>query len=306
MFPLKVAGYNVAMGGEKTLSDEKNREHLCRCPAEKKELPTLVGVPISFNEPTRLVDVTRIPYNMVGMGGLKLKKTSKGYKAIYTAGTPIRYASYHVHVYEYPILNLLEMANDLVCTEFGNKPFDIEIPYMSEMDPFWNDEKLLSWKNPDMLLFANPIAQVSCAPACLSSTLQKPLDELFWCAGCQGSLYPLFGFVAEFIGPLQASLLLLQRVIVKLHQTGLLKTYPDGKYCKKEYMLRPKRGQYKTQLVYPVATTKGPCQALGKTEIFWGAGKSFPVNGEEFCFLLWTERRCCLDPVKAGLELGKL
>lgn len=313
LFPLKVAGYNVAMGGEKTLSDELKKEgfskakFLCSCPADKNGIPTLVGIPISFYEPTRLIDVTREPYKLVGLGGMKIKKTKRGMGAVYSSGTGARYAHYHVHVYEYPVLSLVELANDLVCTEFEGKDFKIDIPFMSELDLNWNNEKLLAYFNPEMVVFANPLAQISCAPACISSSIQKPLDALFWCAGCQGSLYPLFGFVAEYIGGIQASLLLIQRVIVKLHQWGLLKTFPDKggrEYCKKEYSLRPKRGQYKTQLVYPVASTNGPCNALGKTELFWGSGKSFPVTGEEFCYILWTERRCCLDPVKAGLKWG--
>ncbi len=311
MFPFQVAGSNLASGGEKSLTPSPERKKLlCKCPSDKGGLPTLVGVPISFWEPTRVVEVTRHPGKLIALGGMKipvLKRASKG--AVYSSGSSRRHAHYHVHVYEYPIFNLIEMANDLVCTEFEGKDFEIEIAFMSETDPTWYDEKLLNYLNPEMILFANPIAQISCSADCLSSTMRIPNDRFFWCAGCQGSLYPLFGFVAEFIGGLQASLLLNQRVITKLHQWNLLQTYKDGdpfkdmSYCKKEFMIRPKRSQYKTQLVYPVASTKGPCNPLGKTEIFWGAGKSFPVKGEEFCYILWTHRRCCLDPVKAGLKL---
>lgn len=303
VFPLQVAGYDLYKGGEKSLSDDKNRKQLCHCPAEKKEMPTLIGLPVQFWEPSRLIDVTMVPYKLIGMGGMRLNKSEKKRGASYVCGNT-KYAFYHVHVYEYPLLNLVGMANDLICTEFAGDECDIKIAYISEKDWTWYNDKLLTYFNPEMLLFANPVAQVSCTSDCIQSTLQKPNDLLFWCAGCQGSLYPLFGFVAEFVGPLQASLLLVQRIIAKFHQKGWLKAYKDGSYCKKEYSMRPKRTQYKTQLLYPVASTKGPCNALGKTEIFWGANKTFPVKGEDFCFILWTQRRCCLDPAKATLELG--
>lgn len=303
MFPLQVAGYDLYKGGETSHSSDKDRKKLCHCPSEKKEMPTLIGVPVQFWEPSRLIDVTMVPYKLKGFGGMRLSKSEKQRGASYVCGNT-KYAFYQVHVYEYPLLNLVGMANDLVCTEFAGDQFEIKIAYLSEKDPAWNNEKLLTYLNPEMLLFANPIAQVSCSSDCIQSSIQKPNDLLFWCAGCQGSLYPLFGFVAEFVGPLQASLLLVQRAIAKLHLEGLLKTYKEGSYCKKEYSLRAKRTQYKTQLLYPVASTKGPCNALGKTEIFWGANKSFPVDGEDFTYILWTQRRCCLDPAKATLELG--
>lgn len=311
VFPLKIAGKKVAKGGENSFESASAKKGLCHCPAEKLGLPTLVGIPISFWEPTRVIEITRNPGKLVALGGMKLpvmKNSKKG--AVSSSGRGSQTASYYVHCYEYPIFNLLNLGTSLVCTEFEKKSFFVRIPYLSELDPEWHNEKLSKYLNPESLLFANPLAQVSCAPDCIASTIQKPNDLLFWCAGCQGSLFPLTGFVANHIGGLQSSLLLMQRVIAKLHQRGGLKTYSEGdpltkkSYCQKGYSRRVKRSQYKTQLVYPVSMTKGPCQALGKTELFWGAGKSFPVKGEEFCYILWTERRCCLDPIKAGFKKG--
>lgn len=309
VFPLKVAGVNVAKGGESSFLEGKKKV-LCSCKS-KGGLPTFVGIPVSFWEPTRVIEVTRNPGKLIVLNGMQLPGLKRKKKrAVYSSGGVSGYASYHVHCYEYPLFNLLGFARDLVCTEFGNKKFEIRLPYLSELDPEWFNEKLMKYLNPVVFAVSNPAAQVACTPDCLASTMNKPIDKLFWCAGCQGSLYPLTGFVPNYLGGLQSSLLLMQRVIKKMHARGMLKSYLEKKgldqssYCEKEYALHPKRAQYKTQIVYPVSATKGPCQPLGKTELFWGAGKSFPVKGEEFCYILWTERRCCLDPVKAGLKAG--
>jgi conjugal transfer pilus assembly protein TraU len=69
------------------------------------------------------------------------------------------------------------------------------------------------------VLFANPLAQISCAADCAAASAGLPLDSLFWCGGCQGSLYPFTGTVANHSGGVQASLLLSERMIAKLHRS---------------------------------------------------------------------------------------
>ena len=122
----------------------------------------------------------------------------------------------------------------------------------------------------------------------------------FWCAGCHGSLYPYVGHVAHHIGGIQASHLLTHRLIAKLHSIGMLWAYKEKDFCKRHFTPRIKKSAYKTQLVHPVSDTKGPCNPLGKSEIFWGAGKSFPYKGEDFVYLIWTKKQCCLRCCQTG------
>jgi len=42
----------------------------------------------------------------------------------------------------------------------------------------------------------------------IAASAHLPLDALFWCAGSQGSMYPLTGHVQEHVGGVQASTLL--------------------------------------------------------------------------------------------------
>ena len=43
---------------------------------------------------------------------------------------------------------------------------------------------------------------------------------MFWCAGCQGGMYPLTGNVAPMSAGVQASLLAAQRLVYRLHRAG--------------------------------------------------------------------------------------
>ena len=120
------------------------------------------------------------------------------------------------------------------------------------------------------------------------------------CAGCEGSLYPFTGTVAHHLGPIQASYLLVQRLIAKLHRMYQLKGYSDKEaFGEAEYFPIIKKSMYKTHLIFPVPQTSGKCHALGKSDLLWGTGKSFPVKGEDFVYLIWLKKQCCLDATKA-------
>ena len=125
------------------------------------------------------------------------------------------------------------------------------------------------------------------------------MASLFWCAGCQGSIYPMTGHVTTHIGGVQASVLLTQRMTAKMHRQlttfatagsrGLFGPYPQPIFD---------NTHYKLQMTYPVpATAKVAgqcCQPYGRTTITWGAGKSFPVQGVDFSYQLFRKRNCCV------------
>ncbi|KIA77720.1 Protein TraU [Parachlamydia acanthamoebae] len=170
------------------------------------------------------------------------------------------------------LLSLLELFTDFLCVEKG----DLDMAFMSELDPSWNDDYLSNILHPEAALFANPLAQFTCAADCLSSSIDKPQDQLFWCAGCEGNLYPFNGYVAHHISGIQASALLVNRVIAKLHRLSLVKGFGKNDFCEAKPMPIIKKSLYKTQLLHPVPQTSGPCHPLGKSDVLWGSGKSYP------------------------------
>ena len=87
----------------------------------------------------------------------------------------------------YPLLSWIGVLLDLGCLEGGG----LDIAWVSELDPAWLDDELSFLLNPEAALFANLPAQAACAADCAAASVGLPLDPMFWCAGCQGGMYPL-------------------------------------------------------------------------------------------------------------------
>jgi conjugal transfer pilus assembly protein TraU len=292
VLPITLGGMNIT-GGKPDTKNPKKLVCFCEKPPSPVKVP---GIPVSFWEPARLVDVTRTPYCMVNLGGMQLAggDSLNGRGSVATGGggsqRSLKHSFYQVHWYIYPVIYWLELLTDLICLE--KTSFDLA--YISEMDPFWDDDETSFIINPEVVLFANPIAQAACAADCVAATTGFPLDPLFWCAGCQGSLYPFTGSVSAHVGGVQASLLVTGRMISKLHREFLLWGYM-GKagLCGKYPMPIIRKSQYKTQMVYPIPDTHD-CHPIGRSEIIWGSNKEYPYKGEDFGYLIWRKRNCCL------------
>lgn len=290
LFPITIGPVNINRSHRE---DTRNPSQIpCFCP--RPPFPMVPGVPVGFWEPSRLVDVTRTPFCMVNMGGLQLGRSTVGYGVHGSKGVgTTKQSFYQVHWYIYPVIYWLELLVDFLCLE--KQSFDVA--YITELDPLWNADELSFILNPEAALFGNPIAQAACAADCAATSTGFPMDSLFWCGGCQGSLYPFTGNNTAHIGGVQASLLLTQRMMAKLHRQLLLWGTSGRKgLCDKYAMPIIKKTQYKTQMTYPRPTTRGPmaCNPLGRTEVIWGAGREFPYKGEDFGYLIWRKRNCCV------------
>jgi len=96
----------------------------------------------------------------------------------------------------------------------------------------------------------------------------------------------------------QASTLITQRIAAKMHRQ-LLAWSGAGPANLCGYSMQPimDKTQYKMQMVYPVPGTEKIagqcCQPFGRTTMIWGAGKSFPVSGEDFAYQIFRKRNCC-------------
>lgn len=287
MFPITIGGMRVSPGGEDT---SNVGELLCTCGSPVPR----IGIPISFWEPVRLIDVTRNKFCLVNMGGISIGGSSvKGHGTVNKGSAGGRKRSfYQVHYYVYPVIYWLELLTDFVCLE--RTKFDVA--YITEFDPMWNDDETAFVLNPEAAIFANPIAQAACAADSIAATTGFPIDSMFWCAGCQGSMYPFVGTVGDHIGGVQASLLLTSRMLAKLHREGLAQgTSGKGAMCKPYTAFTIIKSQYKEQMTYPSATTgRDGCKPLGRTEVTWGGGKEKPYSGEDFGYLIWRKRQCCM------------
>ena len=287
-FPMSIGSMPMIADGQEDTANPSSP--VCFC-----ENPPRIGLSIGFWEPVRLVDVTRTPFCMVGLGGISLDpgaEVPRGAQVAHDSQT--RTSFYQVHWYVNPILYYLEVLLDFSCLEKGS----LDLVYMTEIDPLWGDDELTAILNPDAVLFANPVAKAACAADCVAATTGFGIPNLFWCAGCQGSIYPMDGHVTTHIGGVQASALLTQRMTAKMHRQFLTWS-GTGQAGLCGYYMQPimDKSQYKLQMVYPVPNTQKAdgqcCQPFGRTTAVWGAGKEFPVEGEDFAYQIFRKRNCC-------------
>ena len=153
--------------------------------------------------------------------------------------------------------------------------------------------------HPEAALFASLPAQAACSADSLASMAGLPLDPLFWCAGAQGAMYPLNGFVQEHVGGVQASLLLAERMTYKLHREGLLwDSVPENApaLCAQYPSPILPKSRYRYQMLNPIPTAQGGedgCHAFGHSTTLWESLHEYPVKGEDFGYLMWRKRNCC-------------
>ncbi|MBM3610919.1 MAG: conjugal transfer protein [Alphaproteobacteria bacterium] len=293
LFPITIGGNTVQLGGGEDTPNPRKILHYCK--AGNGRLAPGPCVPIGFFEPIRLIDVTRTPYCLVNLGGMRLMRgrtNQGGYTTKKGKHTQTKHSFYHVHWYVYPVIYWLEVLTDFICLEQQN----FDLAWMSELDPTWNDDETAFITNPEAILFANPIAQVACAADCAASTAGLPMDKLFWCAGCQGSLYPYNGNVEGHTGGVSSSLLIAERFTAKLHRLLILQGTSGKKaLCGRYRMPIIKKSQYKYQMTYPVSEKF--CHPFGRMETLLATGKEFPYKGEDYGYLVWRKINCCVGPL---------
>lgn len=282
LFPLSI-GHNRIVKSANGLYDTKNPRRITN------QCGSRIGMQIGYWEPFALVDVTDTPYCMVNLGGFKLSKSIRQGGRLQT-GNATRQGFYHVHWYKYPLMHWLNLLTDLGCQEGG----DLDVMWMTELDPSWEDSSLAMISHPDAALFANPVAQMACAAdSSSSSTLKKPLDNLFWCAGSQGSHYPLTGHITSPQSPVQMAFLLAQRLNFKLHRFFMITDSVgiDGRTCSPiHYPVTPK-SRYRYELVNQVADGTH-CYPSGYSSLLLETGKIKPNQMDQYGFLVWRKRNC--------------
>lgn len=286
LFPLSIGNIQVV---HSSLPDTENASSpIGVCPG-----PTglRIGLNIGFWELMALTDVTDTPYCLVNLGGTKLNLGLKqGRGGRHVVGTSQQRAFFHVHWYKYPLIHWLNLITSVGCMQGG----DFDIAYLTELDPTWQDSEMSFVLSPESVLFGNPVAASACAADALSSTLmKKPLDNLFWCAGAQGTHYPMTGHVNAPLSPVQTALLLTERMNYKMHREFLVSdsSPKTGAICKEHYYSVTPKSRYRYELVNQVADGKH-CYPGGLSTLAWEAGKIKLHTPDQYGFLVWRKRSC--------------
>lgn len=287
LFPISIGPVKIGSGPAPDTENPSFPICLCGSPIPR------IGISVGFWEPVRAVDVTKKPWCFPNLGGISLNPGIDGGHGKHPTGPEDDLAAWQVHYYIYPLIAWLNILADFACMEQSG----FDLAYITELDPLWLDDELSAIINPEAMLFGNIIAQAACAADCIAASSGLPLKPLFWCAGCQGGMYPMNGHVQAHIGSIQSTLLMVQRMQYKLSRQLLAwRTFGTDAVCSPELMpVLDKRG-YRTQLVNPTSMTTGRFAGnpFGRSSIFYEANKERPITGEDFGYLLWRKRNCCV------------
>lgn len=291
LFPLTIGSAPIVPS---TMPDTDNPKFpICLC---GNPIPR-PGVSFGYWEPFALVDVTRQPFCMVNIGGIQISTDMNvddvGGASGHTDDTE-HTAWYNVHWYKYPLMGWLSLITDVACLEAG----DMDIGYLSELDPTWQDDSLTLVLNPEAILFGNPIAQLACVADSLKTTtgIGMPINSLFWCFGSQGSAYPLDGSISAQVSPMQGATLEAERMTYKLHRELVIwdTIGVDGPaLCQENPSPIIPKDRYRYQLVnlIPNALVGYP---FGTDTMIWEWGHMPLLAAENSGFLIWRKRNCCV------------
>jgi conjugal transfer pilus assembly protein TraU len=288
--------FPISIGSMKVVSSDNPDTDNPKLPVEVCQLPIgwRVGLNIGYWEPFALTDFTPLPYCMVNLGGFTMDIGHSGNGGKQDRSPENAGSFYYIHWYKYPLIYWLQILTSAMCMQTGG----FDIAYLTELDPTWNDDELSLIINPEAVLFGNTIAQAACALDALGSQSTLPSDTLFWCAGTQGSMYPLNGTVFDEKGAIQSAVLLSERMDFKMHREGLIwdsvgdsGTGIDGPICHDYPTLIMPKSRYRYQMTNTISAADR-CYQFGHDVITWEHGHNYPTEGNIFGFLIWQKRNC--------------
>ena len=286
IFPFRLGNITIASSGIDSPSDNVGNP-LCICGAGK-----VIGLKASFFEPARVEETVKDPYcfNLIGA---ELTNPADGFlMGTSREGDTVKDMTFQqVHHFLFNVWALLELFMDVPCLEQTG----IDVAYITEIDPTWNDNLLAFILNPEALLFGNPIAQMSCMMDSVASTIGVPLSPLFWCVGSWGPAYPLAGHVNNGYY-VQDNALLAGRMIYKMSREGLMWDTAVNE-CAPTPMPIWIKEHYRMQMMKPVADYT--CHPIGRSGLIWAAEKNPPYGtgtnaSGNFDWLTFRKKLCCI------------
>lgn len=289
MFPIRVAGASMSgSSGSAPVGAVDNS--LCVC-YDGLGVPR-PGITTSLWEPARLIEFQRIPGCSSVLNGtvLPFNKSNIGDhgNGEYDSGDGL---FMHYHYYAFPLMIMLDMYVRGSCNPDGYQ--DLDLMYLSEVDPTWNSDELAFFTNPEAAAVANPIAQEACAVDAVSSNSGAPLDSMWWCAGSWGPVYPLSGNGAGYNGTIQDSSLKTVKVLAAIHRRGLgFTTMGEDAMCEANRSPFLPKAQYKFSMIYPMPETSR-AHLIGESTLIWGNNRKVPTTGEDPIYIIWRWNDCC-------------
>ena len=186
IFPIQIAGQPITLG-DGNIPARAASSPLCSC------APNCVGITVGMWEPAYYIELVKQPGCSPVLGGedlgldTGLQRGSKG-DLLQDKGDT---AFYHAHVWSFPVLLFADVFFEDACLEDGSET--LELLYLSELDPTWNNDELAAVLTPESQPVATPQALAACLVDAAAAEAGEAIDALFWCVGSWGHLYPLAG-----------------------------------------------------------------------------------------------------------------
>ena len=292
VFPIRVAG--VPISGSlysDRIPDGAADTPFCMC-WDNQGVPR-PGISTSFWQPNRLVEFQRVSGCSSVLNGIRFpfNRLNQGTqnKAEERPGDMLTYR--HYHYYAFPVMLMLDMFVPGHCNPGAFH--DLDVMYMSEVDPTWTNDELAFFTNPEAALVGTPMAIGACIPDAVASNLGKPMKRLFWCAGSWGTIYPFSGNVLGRDGILRTTSVMAVRTLAALHRRGLeWGTVGRETMCGGAILPVLPKNQYRFSLMYPTPETTDN-HGLGETTLTWGLSRTIPGVGEDPIYIVWRWLDCC-------------
>lgn len=296
IFPIRVAGVDISSSGNRA-PDDASKKVLCAC-NDNLGVPR-PGIAMGMWEPARLIEFQRVPGCSSVLNGIRFpfdrlmqgnhaEGEHDGSDGIFV----------HYHYYAFPLLAMLDLFVNQPCNPDGY--MDLDMMYMSEVDPTWASDELAFFTNPEAAAVANPIASAACPIDAVASTAGKPLKEMFWCAGSWGALYPLSGNHNGGGGVIRETSLLKSRVLAALHRRGLTwRTMGNDAMCGGVIDPTLPKTQYKFNLFHPLPEARRS-HVMGESVLTWGLARTVPAVGQDPIYMIWRWNDCCNRRIVEG------
>ena len=292
LFPIRIGLAKLGSGKE---PDDRAKTSTGLCLCEDSAGMFHPGVTTGFWRPQRLIELTRSPCCLMALGGHKLPIVDqRRWGTLGSANIPKGLTYLHAHVYSLPLIEMLNMYTGIGgCT---SDLVDFDLINLSEVDPSWNHPELAALLSPDLAAYANPAAMNACTADGVAALNSQPMDNLHWCAGSWGSLYPLSGFTSTYGHFADNTSLLATRALAKIHRIGLgRKTIGEEAQCKSKITPWIPKSQYKMSMFWP-EPEKQKAHWIGASAATWGMHRH-PLGKDDAMYLLWQYRDCCQTAV---------
>ena len=255
-----------------------------------------------------MIDISSDPYCAASLNGLKINLHLPGdaqgdsSAEVGSGQGDVQKMAKHYILYKNPIMAAIGAFSDNPCLD--KSPFDILA--FSAVNPAWMDPALSTILNPDSFLYGSLAAVLSAIPVGTCSTLDDNdptcnwiRRTAHWSVGFNGATYPLQGELDGRSNTISASMNIAKRAFA-LGQRTLTIWGGSGDAGMCGYYPKPliDDTDYKLTMVGPAQEKPGLdgrcCQPFGASTLLWGAGKFWPITGENQSYVVFRKRDCCM------------